>query len=63
MILSVLPLDNATAVGYLDAIEKEVEQHGLLNWLSSNQLIGLCINGGASMIGAENGLMQKTGRV
>jgi hypothetical protein len=29
--LSVLPLDNATAVGCLEAIEEELEKHGLFN--------------------------------
>jgi hypothetical protein len=45
--LLVLPLDNAAAVYYLDAVEKESGKHALANWLSSSQLIG-----SASMTGA-----------
>jgi hypothetical protein len=54
-----LPLDNANAVGYLDAVEKELEKHGFLNWLLSSHLIGISTDGAASISGAENGLIQK----
>jgi hypothetical protein len=48
--LSVLLLDNATADSYLDAIQKELEKHRLLVWLSSYKLIGIGTDGAASMI-------------
>jgi len=56
--LSVLPLDNATADGYLDAIQKQLEKLGLLDWLSSYKLTVIGTDGAASMTGAENGLIK-----
>jgi hypothetical protein len=53
--LSAIPLDNANADGYLDAI-KIIRNYGFLNSLSSCKLISTDIDGAASMIGAENGL-------
>ncbi|XP_040177111.1 zinc finger protein 862-like [Rana temporaria] len=60
--LSVLPLEMATADGYLEAITKELKTHGLSDWLFSNKLIGIGTDGAASMIGAEDGLVQKVRR-
>jgi hypothetical protein len=55
--LSVTPLQNATAEGYLKAAEKELEKHGLLDWLSSNNLIGIGTDGAISLLGTEHGLI------
>jgi hypothetical protein len=57
--LAVLPLNNATAYGYLDAIQKELDEHGLLDWLSSCKLIGTGNDGTANKTGTENGLIQQ----
>jgi hypothetical protein len=55
-----MPLQNAIADGYLKAVEKELEKHRLLDWLSSSNLIGIG-TGGAALLGKEHGLMKKVG--
>jgi hypothetical protein len=57
--LSVTPLQNATADGYLKTVEKELEKHELLNWLSFSNLIGIGTDGAASLLGKEHGLIKK----
>jgi hypothetical protein len=57
--LSVTPLQNATVDGYLKAVEKELEKHGLLDQLSSSNLIGIGTDGAASLLGTEHGLIKK----
>ncbi|XP_070587501.1 zinc finger protein 862-like [Erythrolamprus reginae] len=57
--LSVSPLEMATADGYLEALTEELRTLGLVGWLSSSHLIAIGTDGAASMIGTENGLVQK----
>jgi hypothetical protein len=52
-----LPLDSATADGYLDAIQEEVGKHGILGWLSTYVVIGIGTDHAASMTGAENSVI------
>jgi hypothetical protein len=59
MFLSVLPLDIATADGYLHVIQEELERRGLLGWLTSCKLLGIGTDGAAGMVGGENGLIKK----
>jgi hypothetical protein len=40
-------------------LEKELEKHVLLNWLSSSNLIGIGTDGAASRLGTEHGLIKK----
>jgi hypothetical protein len=56
--LSVRPLKCATADGYFQAVQWELEKLGL-NWLSPNQLILIGTDGASSLIGVENGFVQK----
>jgi hypothetical protein len=44
---------------YLKAVEKELEKHGILDWLSSSNLIGIGNDGAASLLGTEHGLIKK----
>jgi hypothetical protein len=59
VLLSVTLLQNATADGHLKAAEKELEKHGLLNWLSSSNLTGISTDDAASLLGTEHGLIKK----
>jgi hypothetical protein len=52
------PLECATADGHFQVVQQELEERGL-NWLSSSQCIGIGIDGATSLIGVENGFVQK----
>jgi hypothetical protein len=43
----------------LKAVEKELEKHGLLDWLSPSNLIGNGTDGAATLLGTEHGLIKK----
>jgi hypothetical protein len=53
LFLSVLPLNVATADGYLDGIQKELEKHILLDSSFSCMLIGTGTDGAAIIIRAK----------